>query len=374
MENKALKIGIYTADFYGGNSLLDCLIKGLKELGHQCVPFDKQIEFDYVIVFAVAAPFANFNKNLKYSNLDLIQSKIIFIDTGEYGWWTHYDEQAEFYYNAFATGGQPNLGYVPLINQKGPTHLDLLNFLRGKSFPYFLREMYKIIPYPEQYHPIDYTLHWTTPIPKENNFEEYMGKKYDIFSQWGGSHPFRHNLIEKMNSTLLGDKICINKVRGILKPLERGGQICNYTMDKLPQLEYFSELTNARMSLVYDGFGSGSFREMEVLSRCLLFIHKQCIYKRHPLTFQGEGQNAVEYEVEYKFSPYLTFIDSNIVEQIQKYMSDWELCFKIYKAGYEHCLKYYTPKGVAEYVLEETLKHDYRVPTPVEGFVIRKGE
>ena len=368
MENKALKIGIFISDKYT-NPLLHSLQKGLVELGYDCSLYDKGNRYDYVFLFNVAGVYNPVHGDwIKYSNLETIQDKIVFIDAAEYGWWTHYDCYASVYCNAFTKKAieSKSLYYTAFTSEvakqlENSEQTKLTNFLRGKSFPYFLREKYKAISYPKQYHPIDYTYTYMTmsQATKVPDKTEYLNRKYDFYLRWGNSHIFRKEIIDKINS------------------------IPGYRIDaigeRISQSEYFKNLEDSRISAAFDGYGSGSFRETEVLSRCTLFQGKQCIDKYHPLT---EGVNFVEYEVKNTMGTAVGFgkinlapkgapkyLDCDIDFLLQKYMANWDLCFQIYAAGYEHCMKYYTPRAVAKYVMEEVLNHDYSQPTPVEGFI-----
>ncbi len=350
MENQALNTAWLTVKDYT-NPLFTRLILGLREMGHRCDKYEPGTRYDYVFICNVAGPYSTKSTwELKYPYLDTIQDKIVFIDPAEYGWWTHDKIYATEYYNAFAP-----LSIVAKGTAEG--QLELLSFLRGKSFPYFVREKYKNILYPNQYYPIDYPLIVNPIVPnKKPNKDEYMKRTHDVYVRWGGSHIFRPRIIEKIK-TITGFKIDVEH-------------------KKINPIEYYHNTQDARISVVSDGYGSGSFRETEVLINCLLFMKEQCIEKHHPLT---NGVNFVEFKVDYEMSAGGTFSkgsqlykDCNIAELLQEYMSDWDKCYSVYASGFHHCVKYYSISEFAKYVFEGISKHNYLEPTPIEGLPLKE--
>lgn len=344
MENQTLDIGCIIPQGYS-NPLFYNLIWGLRSLGHRCEVYKVRTRYDFVFVCNVSSPYhpERDGKNwiLKYPNLDVVQDKVVFVDPAEYGWWTHDPAYGIEYYNAFAPWS---------IRSKGSAEgqIELLNFLRGKSFPYFIREKYKSIQYPDQYYPVDYPL---ANISKKPDKDEFMKRVYDLYLRWGGSHLFRPKIVEEINS-ITGFKI-------------------DAVQAKINQFEYYTNTQNSRVSVVSDGYGSGSFRETEILANCVLFMREQCIDKHHPLT---NGINFVEFKVNYEMTKpdsifvhgYQIYKDCNIKELLLEYMSDWDRCYSIYEAGYNHCMKYYSQKEFANYVLEKIYNFDYLKSTPVE--------
>lgn len=329
-----MRLGFKVANVDAGcGIMLGGITRGLTELGHQVVPWTLGVSCDHVLVFNVSSHINHYN----WDDIEQLEGcKFAFIDTAEYGWWTHYDYHKDMYYSAFA----------PLaIKAKPPVQLKLLEFLKGKSYPYFLREMYKGFDYPENYHPIDYPLYYHSRSDiQPTTFEEYKNRNWDVYIAWGHSHQTRVHITEMIKK--LPFKIFA---------------FCDSNA-KLNQFEYFKGLQNAKISVSYDGYGSGSFRETEVLSRCVLFRNVQCVRRPNPLT---NGVNFVEYTVEEKLGDdkYPIYVNTDVGELITQHLSNLENLYNIYREGYKHCTEWLSEKGMAQYILETTQKHDWTVVT-----------
>lgn len=325
------KIAYFMAKPDGGCGVVPGgLTRGLSELGHQTYHFNPGDSYDYVFLFNVSAHIQYWD----WIGLEQLNGyKFCFIDMAEYGWWTHYDYYKDKYYSAFA----------PLaIKAKHLNQVKLLEFLRGKSYPYFLREMYKGVEYHKNYHPIDYPLYFYSVSKKQPiSFEEFKNRHWDIFVAWGHNHQTRVGISEKIRA-IGGYKTHV---------------LCNSDA-KIPQFEYFSHLENAKLSISYDGYGSGSFRETEVLCRCVLFRNEQCVIRPYPLT---DGVNFIEYKTDEILGDdkYPIYKNTNVDELMREGLKKPEELYQIYVNGYKHCMDYYTERAVANRILGILSKHDW---------------
>jgi hypothetical protein len=304
--------------------------------------------YDFVLLFNISSHSARYD----FSDVGELKGyKFCFIDSSEYGWWTHYSHYKELFGTSFTAG---SMAAKPFCQQV------LKQFLDGKSYPYIVREFYKGIDYPNSYHPIDYPLYGVnTPIPPMATFEEYCARPNDVYVGWGESHPSRKDLARVVSKLPL--KVVVN------------------SGNKLPQNEYFTNMLNARMTVAYDGYGSGSFREKEALARTMLFRNNMAIIQNAPLT---SGQNFVEYQVQEKLvdwdkdskysAPYKNFRDkhpvfesTNLGSIMLEWIQDLEGMYRVYEGGYKHLMENFTEKAVAQYVLDILEGHDWDKPTPI---------
>ena len=218
----------------------------------------------------------------------------------------------------------------------------LLNWLNGRSFPYFIREFLDCIDFPENYHPIDYPLyHLSGTVPKPNR-EEYLARPLDLFCGWGGSHPWRLNITQALRDCHTKCEIFVIGEEG--RP-------------RMPQDQFFGRTGAAKCSVSYDGYGSGSFRMSEVLCRCLLLQGPLSMRCREPLI---DGVHCVKYEV---CNSGEDFISTNVCDKLRGALENCELSFRIYRNGYEHCMKHYTERATAKYLIDTIESHNRDVPT-----------
>lgn len=242
---------------------------------------------------------------------------IAFIDTAEYG-----------------TSGTPwNAFAGPVHDTKNAAEQDRLRrFLEGRSFPYFLREMWKGQEYPASYHPIDY------PLPRESKChtlpdrDTYLSRSVPIACIWGHSNAGRVPLTEWVR-TVPGADVYVVDGDG----------------PRLLQPEYYRRLEAARCTLSFDGYGSSSFRLPEALVRTALLLGPLRIRQRLPLV---DGETCFAY-------------DGNLRARIDDVLADPERAFAVYQAGYEHCMAHYSETATARYILDTAAAHDWSQPTPL---------
>lgn len=329
----------YFVPQHAGAVIFGGMQRGFEQLGYPLHQFKPGGSYDYVLLFNCAD-----HKTLcNFEGIDDITGKFGFIDTSEYGWQTHYEYYKDKLYSAFA----------PLtIGMKPDGHKKLINFLRNKSYPYFLREYYKGVNYHKNYHPIDYPLYWASVCKKGlSSFEEYKNRPMDLYVAWGESHQTRKNI------TAILEKLPL-KMHVSVGP-------------KIPPQQYFMNLESARMSVSYDGYGYGSFRETELLSRLTYFRNRQIVHQHHPLT---DGLNFVEYTTEEILDDnhYPEFIDSNIGDIIMDHADNIDLMYEMYVSGYRHCLDNFTEMAVAKYILKTLRNHNWNEITSEEVTFINK--
>lgn len=336
-----MNIGIYLST-KGGSPLQVGLERGLNSIPDtHAEDFVAGNTYDYVLVFNQCSHTIHYS----YENIDALNDyKIVFIDTAEYGWDKRRPENIPLYYSTFASGAMTHDTKNTNQQQK------LFNFLNGRSFPYFLREYLKKFAYPEMYHPVDYPLYAYSSCDKVPNRDEYLARKLDLFMYWGASHPFRVQITEELRN-------CGTKHKIFVIGEKRGRK----TTGRMDQGKYFSNMSAARATVSYDGYGSSSFREMEALCRTLLLKGETHIIQRDPLT---PGVNCIEFKVVTSEDG-RDFISTDVCEQLKSYLQTPEKCFEIYKNGYEHCMNYYTEQKVSEYVLRVIQQHDWNKSTPL---------
>lgn len=332
-----MHIGFHLA---GGSPLIVGLMRGLVKLGHYWEDYAPGHKYDYVFFFNQCSHDVNYE--YKYLNT-FDDQKIVFIDTAEFGWDKRFPGNDVKYYNTFASGSMVH-------DTKNHYQQKLLfNFLNGRSFPYLLREFYKKFPYPNMYHPIDYPLYFYSECHKTPEIEQYCSRDLDLFVSWGLSHPFRNNLTKILRNCHTKCEISV-----IEEVTEKG------ITPRMHQDKYFARTRAAKMSVSYDGYGSSSFREMEILCRTMLLKGEVFIKQRNPLV---DGVNFVEYKVQ--ITPDNQFCSTDLAQKLRYYLDNPKEAFGIYQNGYNHVHQYYTEQATAQYVLDIAANHDWTVPTPL---------
>ncbi len=326
----------------GGSPLQVGLERGLNQIeGIRAEYFIPHRPYDYDLLFNQCSHTTNYN----YGNLSNLDNyKLAFIDTAEYGWTKRLPGVLDLYYSTFAAGAMQHDTKNPAQQQY------LFNYLNGKSFPYLIREYLKKISYPSMYHPIDYPLYHLSEYRADPVREQYLERPLDLFISWGGSHPFRMNITQKLRNCPVKSEIYV------IEEITPNGKTPRMLQD-----QYFNKMLAAKASVSYDGYGSGSFRETEALCRTLLLKGETSIIQRDPLQ---SGVNCVEFKVTTNEDG-TEFLDSDVDSLLLYYLKDPEKCFEIYRKGFEHCMKYFTEKATAEYVLRIIKNHDWSKPTPL---------
>lgn len=320
-----MKIGVSISTL-GGSPLVDGLMRGCRSLGHTAEWYSAGKGFDLVLVFNQCAHDTSY----QYANLPG-GVPIAFIDSAEYGYFKRLPEVAHQYQNTFSAGALAH------DTKNRDQQLKLKQFLEGRSFPYFIREYLDFLSWPEGYHPIDYPLYYASAAPLGNR-EEYLRRPKSIFVCWGGNHPWRFPLTELMR-------------------MVDGSDITIVGGHRIPQDECFEKTSQAKCSVTFDGYGSGSFRMMEVLCRTLLIRGKNAMRRHRDLV---DGETCLEFVVRPQGEHYG---GSNILEKIREALADPERSWSIHEAGYHHCMANYTEMETARYVLETIERHDWNKPT-----------
>lgn len=330
-----MRIGIFLSNL-GGSPLVIGLERGLKKLGHVVERYDRSKGFDLVLLFNQAAH----NTGYAYPEFPPEDDKtpVAFIDSAEYGWTKRVKEPVSRYWNTFAAGSMEH-------DTKNPAEQTRLRqFLEGRSFPYFVREFYNAWDFPPNYHPIDYPLYEPSVCHRRPTRREYLGRHVEVACLWGLSNPWRVNLTAELEASAFRKDVYV---------IERDGP----RLQQFGGHGYFARIEAARSSISFDGYGSGSFRMTEVLCRTLLLQGPLSIQTHAPLR---HGETCWSYCVYVDGEHYLR---SNLVEQIGAIMDDPERAFRIYQAGYHHCMTHLTEKATAEYVIRTVEKHPWTRPT-----------
>lgn len=317
----------------GGSPLEAGLRRGMAEMGHQVLDYKPFVGYDLILIFNQCAHVTDYEYPMFPEN-----SRIAFIDCAEYGYFKRLPDVIGQYAHAFTQGSMSH-------DTKNATEQNKLrDYLNGRSYPYFLREFSKHVEYPSSFHPIDYPLYCHSVCSLMPNREDYLSRGLDLFCSWGASHPWRMNLTKIMRQCDIRSEILV---------LEENGT------PRMPQKQYFEKTRAAKTSVSFDGYGSSSFRLTEVLVRCLLLVGPLAIVRHAPLI---DGVHCIEYSIENDGEQ---FLSSNICQKIHEALSDPERSYRIYEAGYHHCMQHYTERAAAEYVLKTIDNHDWTQPTVI---------
>jgi len=324
-----LRIATFLSTF-GGSPLQGGIERGLMELGHQVCCYRPGMGYDLIIIFNQVAHRTDY----RYPDFPTGDTPIAFVDAAEYGYWTRLPGRSQ----AFATSFTE---YAMNHDTKVATEqARLKQFLEGRSFPYFIREMHNSIEYPEAFWPIDYPLYHLSRCDVRPDREEYLRRDLELFCWWGHSHPWRQHI-----ETAL---------RGANRKCEIGNR---WSDENMPQDRYFERTRAAKCSVSFDGYGSGSFRMTEVLCRALLLMAPLSIRTRAPLV---DGETCRMYEVQ---SDGEEFLGTNVAAVLADALADGEGSYEIYERGYDHCMTHLTERATAEYVLATVEAHDWSKPT-----------
>jgi len=334
-----MKIGFFLSSL-GGSPLQVGLERGLVSLGHKVeYLIGQDIDpFDLVLFFNQSAHTCAY----AYPDFpETINKPFAFIDNAEYGFYARTPIRIMKFWNSFTPEA---MGHdTKHLGQQ----LRLRDWLRGRSFPYFLREFFKCMRFPGCYHPIDYPLYLYSENPVLPNRQEFLDRSLDLFVSWGESHHWRKNLSAELR---------LAPVRSEIHILEENG------FQRMPQDQYFARMAAAKCSVCFDGYGSSSFRINEVLARCLALVGPMAIHRAFPLV---DGVHCIEYQIESDGN--MGFLGSNIVQKLQDALDCPERSFKIFEAGYYHNIAHYSERATAEYLLDVIAKHDWTKPTPLDN-------
>lgn len=322
---------------FGGSPLQGGLERGLRNLGHDVVPFynGRERDFDTLVIFNQCAH----NTSYAYPDFPKYNVPIVFVDSAEYGYFKRLPSIACQYANAFASGS--------MVHDTKSQHEQtrLRDYLAGRSFPYFLREFSNYVEYPSGYFPIDYPLYHLSTCGEAPTYDHYSNRIQDLFVSWGASHPWRLHL-----TRLLREYKCNSEI----KVIEENGT------PRMNQHEYFQKTYNAKCSVSFDGYGSSSFRKTEVLTRSVLLQGPLTIKMYAPLT---DGENCIAFNIE---SDGEEFLSSNICDKLRECLEDTHISFEIYVAGFDHCMTHYTEIATAKYFVDTIESHNSSSPTELD--------
>lgn len=326
-----MRIGLYPPQWASNPPLMGGLHRGLLELGHTVCHYEPGQSYDLLLVFNMTSHRTDY----EYPPFPPASQPIAFIDAAEYGYFCRLQDRYMDYANSFTERAMMH------DTKNFAQQARLRGFLEGRSFPYFLRELHKDVDYPAGYHPIDYPLYHDSVERRPPNRDEYLRRELEVFCVWGMSHPWRVQITEALRG-------CHRKSE-IADRWSEGGNL-------EPDV-YRERIRAARLSVSFDGYGSGSFRMTEVLCRTLLLQCPLSIRTRAPLI---DGQTCIAYNVDSRGEE---FVGCDIQEKVTEALADPERSFEIYERGFEHCMANLTEKATAAYVIDTFRNHDFRVPT-----------
>lgn len=324
-----MRVALHCAS--NGAIIHGALRQGLEALGHACTDWRPGVFADLVLLVNVS----NHGAHYTYGQLPE-HPRLAFVDTAEYGWDTHGDSR---YANAFNTASLKHVEKNELEQRR------LLRHLGGRSFPYFLREMQLSVRYPSCYHPIDYPM--LAPLGPPPDLAQFKARPYDVLVSWGESHHWRVGL----NSVL----------RALRDQDSTALRLALYDHRVPPDVYWDSLYRQTKSTLSFDGYGSGSFRVTEALSRCLLVQGPLQIQQHQPLL---DGQTCVYFKATGCQSGPLEW--TNLAEVLTETLADVPRCFDIYQRGYQHLIDHFTVDRWAQYVLDVCERHDWRLPTRLD--------
>ncbi len=331
---------------FGGSPLQGGLERGLQALGHSVVYFHNGMarDFDVFVLFNQAAHTVSY----AFPDWPTYDVPVAFVDCAEYGYFRRLPGVVRNYANAFAPGS--------MSHDTKSTHEQtrVRDFLSGRSFPYFLREFSRHVNYPENYHPIDYPLYHLSGCSDRPSRVDYLGRQNPFWVCWGASHPWRWSITRALRESGL-TVVTPDGTFGVeVWVIEEDGRV------RVHQPTYFNRLVRARASVSFDGYGSSSFRMTEVLVRTLLLMGPLSIRVREPLV---DGVSCVEYHLKTDGEECLS---TDIADKLREVLDDPERSFRIYEAGYDHCVTHYTEAATAQYLVDVIGKHDWTRPTVID--------
>lgn len=316
----------------GGSPLQAGLCRGLQALGHWVEDYRPRGGYDLIIAFQQSAHAPNYT----WRAFPNEPTPIAFVDTAEFGYFTRLPDRARRYATSFTEDA------INHDTKNRAEQIRLRDWLDGRSFPYFLREMHKQIDYPSSYHPIDYPLYHLSVCDERPNREEYLRRELELFCWWGISHPWRAHITEAL--------------RNAHRKAEIGDR---WNDSNMAQGQYFERMRAAKCTVSYDGYGSGSFRMTEALCRTVLLQGPLAIRTRAPLI---DGETCVAYSVQ---SDGEEFCGTDIAERLRWTLENPEEAYAIYERGFDHVHTHLTERATAAYLLETVERHDYSQPTPL---------
>lgn len=320
----------------GGSPLQASLWRGLHDNGHTVSVFynGRPRDYDFLVILNQSSHTVHYG----YPEFPRYYTPVVFIDNAEYGYFSRLPHRHARFKNAFSDGSLTH-DTKNLDQQKR-----LERYLEGRSFPYFIREMHPLVDYPKGYYPIDYPLTNTSWCHTRPNREQYIKRDLDLYISWGASHPWRWNITNILRSM---------PIKSYIKVIEENGH------PRLPQGAYFEGIELAKCGVSYDGYGSNSFRMTEVLCRTLLLQGTMNYRMRHPLK---DMETCVMFDV---LGDGDDFVRSNVDEKLSWVLSNPEEAFKIYAAGYDHCMTHFTETPSAKYFVDMVYAHDWGEVTEI---------
>ncbi len=321
---------------YRPTPIMQHLFEGLPQNGHTVETFRPGGEYDCVILqwtgHAGARWDCDFNRLKGY--------RIALIDWNEYGSMTTSVHSRFDYCNGFT----PKCFAV--CREPAQLH-KLFDFLKGRSFPYFSRDLFKQVDYPPGYYPLEGAGENGIDGPGLVSEEEFLARQGFLYVSWNYSHPHRIVLAEMMRAwaTRCGAPHHI---------------ACN-TNSRVHIDEYHAKLQGAMVSVSYEGW-SVSHSQFEIMRRCCLVRNEMS--RLRPFLV---GRGCVEYRCDLKLDQQrLHLLGTDLVSVLDKLYRNKALAYAAYRDGHGHA-DLYTPRSISGHLAEKVARHDWGVPTEIEN-------
>ncbi len=298
--------------------------------------FVKDGEYDCVLLFAMS-----FDKSHWGNTLEQLQDYPIC-----------YTSQLEYTHSRSSILSRSTCysDFAPaILNEHIPALGQVRKILEGKSFLYISRELFCGVDYPQAYHPLDYASH-DIPTSPIQSFDDFSSKPF-MFASFNPSHPHRIELADRVRRWL--------ESRGL------DGSAVNSGGNRLTRTEYLNRLDNCQLSFVYDGHGSSSLAELDILPRCALLRHN--LSRLRPNAMQPD-KDFVQYEVECYFNSggQLLIKSCDIEDRLDYCLDHPDRMYEIYLQGREWINRYRTPEAVSQYIIDKIFSHDWSIPTDID--------
>lgn len=192
-----------------------------------------------------------------------------------------------------------------------------------------------------------YPLPFSAPV-NSSLFPDNPNKDIDICVQFGDTHPVRESIIKKLLENEMHNRcnahITINGFLFEPKRINIDSRIRN-TIRYSQYNDYMKFMSRSKINIIARGNGFDTVRRFEAPCFSGLVLSDN-IPIVTPYPFIG-GEHVIYYSNEL----------TDLVQQIEYYLSHDEERIKIGKAGREHCMRYHTTEARARYFLNKVEEH-----------------
>ncbi len=321
---------------------LNALLQGLPLIGHSIERFSRDTQYDCVIICSSPHWTSHWGDTLNY----LDNARLTIIN------WTEYSHQHSSIHSRFDFYSGFTDSVFAWNQDIAKAHRPVRELLRGRSFLYFSRELFKQVLYPDGYYPIDPIDCCGPKVPLVSQ-EEFLDRKRFLFVSCQNNHP--HRLIL---ASLMLNWACSNHVPHYV--------VCdNYSPSRrLSLADYHAGLNESQVSVAYDGYAS-SYSQPEILRRCTLVRNEPSRLRPFQI-----GNGCVEYTCKIpeptNWRKDLRLDSTNLIEVLDGLYRNRRVAYEVYCQGHAFVHKYHTAESVAEYFVDKITKHDWYKPTSWE--------